>query len=167
MALWLRRFELDRPWMEAIREGQYLVLDVEQWVNKSSGRGAFRLVLFARHLDEKLVRDWPFLILPGVPYEEVIPGLFPWAIVEVDEHTYDDADEDRWREEEGIWDSEEGRYIVMEPFEEWQARQPTGLRPYQDDGEVAKWRLHLTLGPLGEAFLTIRDFVQDTLDHAD
>src|SRR5581483_303565 len=154
MALWLRRLELDRPWMELIREGRVLVLDVDEWTNKSSGRGDFRLVVLDQQMNEKVVRDWPFQIFPGIPYEELLPQLFPWATIEPHEPTYEWADEDRWTEEEGIWDSEEGRHVMVgDSFAEWQERQPSGLRPYEVGDEVAKWRLQVSLGPVGEALV--------------
>jgi hypothetical protein len=40
--LTLRRFRFERPRMELLRRGNRLVLDVEEWVNKTSGRGPFR-----------------------------------------------------------------------------------------------------------------------------
>jgi hypothetical protein len=164
LVLMMRRFEMERQWMERLRDGELLLLDVDEWVNKSSGRGDFRLLTLDRHLDEQVVRDWPFQLFPGVPYEELIPRLFPWAKIEVHEPTYDQADEDRWEQDEGIWDSEEGRYIVYgASFEDWRKRQPSGLHPYEDNGEVARWRLQLTLGPVGEAFLVLHEFLQDEL----
>jgi hypothetical protein len=167
VALWLRRLEMERPWMELIREGQVLVLDVDEWINKSSGRGDFRLLVLDQHMNEQVVRNWPLRIFPGVPYEELLPQLFPWATIEPHELTYDWADEDRWTEQEGVWDSEDGRYLMGgESFAEWQENQPSGLRPYEVGDEIAKWRLQLKLGPLGEAFLTLHDFIESQLDES-
>jgi hypothetical protein len=167
LVLMMRTFEMARPWMELLRAGEVLLLDVDEWVNKSSGRGDFQLKTVGRYGNEHVIRTWPFQIFPGIPYEELIPRLFPWAELEVHVPTYDYAEEDLWEQEEGMWDSEEGRYIVMgDSFADWRARRPSGLRPYEENGEIAKWRLALTLGSLGEAFLILHDFLaeQDKLD---
>src|SRR5436305_565726 len=36
---------LDRPWMELLREGKRLVIDIEEWINKTSGRGKVTLAI--------------------------------------------------------------------------------------------------------------------------
>ena len=167
LALWLRRLEMERPWMERLRAGETLLLDVDEWINKSSGRGDFRLRVLDRDGSEQTVRDWPFQLFPGALYEELIPQLFPWAEIELHEQTYDWADEDRWEQEEGIWDNEDDRYIMAgDSFEEWRASLPQGLRPYEVGDEVAKWRLELKLGPVGEAFLVLNDSLQDQLSES-
>ena len=66
------------------------------------------------------------------PYEDALPELFPWAELHLDQDAIDDADEDEWMAETGIWDSEEKRYIGnSEDFDEWHASHyPTDeLRP--------------------------------------
>lgn len=164
LQLLMRRLEMDRTWMERVRDGDRLIVEVDEWVNKSSGRGDFRLVVEDRNGRGEVVRDWPYQVFPGAEYSELIPRLFPWAKVELHEPTYDNADEDRWQEEEGVWDSEDGIYIIVgDSHEEWLDRQPGGLRPYEEGDEVAKWRLQLRLGPLGEAFLTLHEFLEDSL----
>jgi hypothetical protein len=107
----LRRFQLERPWMETTLSGGRLLLEVDEWVNKSSGRGDFRLKAEDASGKEVLVRDWPIVLFPGMDYEDVLPTLFPWADLSIDEIVYEQHDEDQFLTETGIWDSEDGRYI--------------------------------------------------------
>ncbi len=156
----LRQLQMLKPFMERLEKGSRLLLDVVEWVNKSSGRGDFSLVVETESGSEETIAEWPFVILPGVPYEEIIPQLFPWAEISLDDETYDQHDHERWDLECGVWDSEDGCYIMhTQTFEEWsQARISKGdLRPYDDDGEVAHWRLELNLNDLGRAFLLLDD----------
>ena len=52
-------------------------------------------------------------------------------------------------------------------FDEWREHLPSGLRPLYDDGEVAKWRLAIELGPVGEAFMTLQNAFREQQDGAE
>jgi hypothetical protein len=91
------------------------------------------------------------------------PIYFPWANLHVDEDAASDADEDAWMEETCMWDGEEQRYIGnSEDFGDWYAsRYPTTkLRPIGESaGEVAHWRLLLTLNDLGKAVVALERYL--------
>lgn len=157
----LRRMQLHRPWMEMLREGDRVFLEVEEWLNKVSGRGDFRLVVQDSDGNEREEQNWPFQLLGGTPYEELLPRLFPWADMSIDEGTYESHDEARWREDAGIWDKEDLEYVMFESFDDWLETQRSGLRPYSEGEEIANWRLELSLGPVAEAFLTLDDFLRE------
>lgn len=152
----LRRLQIAKPYMEALERGTRLLLEVDEWINKSSGRGDFKLIAESAEGEETVLGEWPYVLLPGASYDEAIPQLFPWADLEVDEQTYEDADRDQWDLECGAWDSEDGDYIFhSQDFDEWRQGRGGGLRPYGDDGEVAHWRLELSLSEVGRAFLQL------------
>lgn len=152
----LRQFQLMQTWMRVLADGGALFLDVEEWINKSSGRAELKLAGFTPDGAEIDARHWPYLILPWADYSVELPRLFPWADLAVDEDFYHDYDVAEWTLECGIWDSEDQMYFYGEGFEEWQAaRTLPRLRPYENDGEVASWRLELTLSEAGRAFLTL------------
>ena len=48
-------------------------------------------------------------------------------------------------------------------FDEWRAPRDNGLRPYEEDGEIAHWRLELQLNELGRAFVTLDDYLSGQL----
>jgi hypothetical protein len=157
----LHRLQADRSLIELLAAGKRLVLEVQEWINKSSGRGDFKILLSKNWDDEEVLAEWTWL-LPGWDYADALPRLFPWADLSLDEDTYDSHDEDAWTEACGIWDSEDKCYIMhTKSFEEWRERLPAGLRPYQEGGEVAAWRLDLTLNELGRAFLVVDQHLAD------
>jgi hypothetical protein len=158
----LRRLRSDRTWMTHLARGGRVLLEAEEWVNKTSGRGEVRLV--AESASGEPERDVSWMIFaPFRSYEEVLPQLFPWADLSLDESVYEDADEAAWDLDCGIWDSEDQRYVHTQTFSEWcarrDARSDTDLRPYEEDGEIARWKLELSLNSLGEGFLTVDDYL--------
>jgi hypothetical protein len=154
----LSRLRADLTWMQVLDEGGSVGLEADEWVNKTSGRGDLRLI--ARPAGDGDAIEGQFTVFLGLrEYAEALPELFPWADLHLDEDAAEEADHDQWMAETGIWDSEEKAIIGnSEDFAEWRAsRFPTSeLRPYSDwAGEVAHWRLILTLNDLGRAVLAL------------
>jgi hypothetical protein len=160
----LNRLRSERTWMQLLREGGSVYIEAEEWVNKSSGRGTLRVIGTHAGGGEPVVREW--LIFAGLlPYSEVLPALFPWGDLEIDEYTYEEWDEEEWTSETGIWDSEDKQYIGhSEEFEEWrQSRFGDRLRPYRNAmGEVDYWRLRVRLNALGESFLVVDKHLEES-----
>lgn len=153
----LRELQLARPWMKRLAERQRLVIDIEEWGNKTSGRGT--LLLGIGNEDgsgpEELA-SWN-IMLGLASYAEVVPKLFEWADASVHEETYDEAEYDLYQTECAIWDG--GDTFYTENFSGWrQGHFREELRPYTDDGEIWYWRLELTLNELGKAFLLVDKF---------
>jgi hypothetical protein len=97
-------------------------------VNKTSGRDEIRLLAEAATAAVEEQAEW--LIFAGLrPCAYLLAELFPWADLSVDEIAYEDAEE-----------------IITETPD-------SDLRLYAEDGEVARWRLELSLNPLGQEFL--------------
>ncbi|GIG93335.1 DUF4365 domain-containing protein [Plantactinospora endophytica] len=155
----IRQLQLAKPWMEMLASGKRLVVDIEEWINKTSGRG--RISLGVDNEDgekpQELASWGVFLGLAS--YAEAVPRMFAWADVQVHEETYEDAEYDQYEAECVIYDSE-GDHFVTEDFDQWRSRRlAPGLRPYANpSGEVDFWRLELTLNELGKAFLVVDKF---------
>lgn len=154
----IRELRLAKPWMEMLANGTKLLVDMEEWSNKSSGRGAISIGIDHENGNdaEELVR-WQFLIGPR-SYAEDVVGLFAWANLNVHEETYDDAEYDLYVTECATWD--EGDQYFRESYEQWKSeRIPSGIRPYRNDsGEVDVYRLEMTLNELGKSFLIVDEF---------
>jgi hypothetical protein len=139
-------------------------LEVQEWVNKSSGRGSLRLFLqedLARQTGRaKTIEEWPFVMFPGVRYEDALRWLFPWAELQVDLDSYEPYDEAKHDETCGVWDSEDGCYIMHEPgFSEWRDGLPK-FRPYEIVAdEVAMYRFEFSLNKVGRAFLLLDGYL--------
>lgn len=160
----LDRLRADLTWMEVLDAGGSVYLEAREWMHKSSGRGDLLLIAEPTDGGERIERQ--FVVFVGLqPYEDALPELFPWADFHTDEETLEQADEELWTDETGIWDSEDRRYIGhTEDFDEWRAArfpEKEGLRPYGEEaGEVLLWRLALRLNDLGRGVLALERYRQ-------
>jgi hypothetical protein len=159
----VRELQLARRWMEMLAGGTRLVIDIEEWVNKTSGRGSITLGVDNEDGEgPTTLASWG-VFLGLASYAEVVPRLFAWADVHVHEETYDQADHEQF-EAECVFYDENDRFERMD-YREWAAgREPHNLRPYANAaGEVDYWRLELTLNELGRAFLVVDQFATEGL----
>lgn len=149
------------PYMQAIIEGDRFIVEVEEWINKSSGRGAFKFIVIDSNGSESEVDKWPWIMAPGWNYPELFEHIFPWAEISIDEDFYYDYEKDAWNEDCGIKDHETGRYMShSETFREWRSSLPI-IRPYKNEaGEVDCYRIELHLSSLGKAFLEVNKYIQ-------
>jgi hypothetical protein len=157
----LNALRADLGWIRLLRDGGAVWIEVEEWVNKTSGRGSITLIGQPAGEGERLERARG-VYLGLLPYEQVLPRLFPWASLDVDEDLYVDKESELWELEEGVYDSEEGRTIMVGAgFEQWrEMRGLSGLRSYEvEAGELARWRLVLQLSELGRSLLVVDDFL--------
>ncbi|MFD1211811.1 DUF4365 domain-containing protein [Arthrobacter sp. GCM10027362] len=157
----LRQLRLALPWMELLRAGRRILFDVEEAINKTSGRGSIMLrSVNDANEDSHDLGEWTVLL--GLrSYRDVLPALVPWGEVGIHQETYDDAEYDQYYEECVTYD-EEDKFFSME-FDEWRdLYRSDELRPFEESGggEVARWRLEITLNNLGEAFLCIDEFAK-------
>lgn len=163
----LNSLVLNRAWMEEIEDGNKLILESEEWVNKTSGRGSISLKVVDPWTEiEKEIHDWPFVMFPMQSYENVFVKLFPWADISVDDEFYEEYDEQEFLLNYGVWDKEEGKYHTIGDWEEWKNSLPK-IRPYDVfSGEVATYRLVLNLNDIGKAFLKIDSYLRKGLELA-
>ncbi|MDQ0902748.1 DUF4365 domain-containing protein [Paenibacillus sp. V4I7] len=144
----LHSLVLARPWMEELSKGNSVILESEEWVNKTSGRGSITLkIIDSQTNKETTALNYPMIFLGLVSYEEAFKKLFPWAIISIDEDFYLQYDEDDYSMEEEGWDSEEDRLPLIRPYE-------------NPSGEVARYRLKFSLNQTGKAFLLLDDYLK-------
>lgn len=154
----LRELRLALPWMQLLADGTRLVVDFEEWVNKSSGRGSISVGI--DHEDgedpQELVR-WQ-LLLGSASYAEVVPKFFAWADVDLHEETYDEERHDVYAAVCGHWE-EDGLEFTM-PRPDWEEqRSHEAIRPYKNGaGEVDYFRVELSLNTLGKSFMVVDKF---------
>jgi hypothetical protein len=157
----IRELQLAKPWMELLADGTRLVIDMEEWINKSSGRGTISIGIDQEDGNdpEELV-TWQLLVGPA-SYAEAVSKLFAWADLEVHEETYDEAEYEQYEAECSVWD--EGDQFFTEPFGDWRRGVAArSIRPYKSvAGEVDYFRLELTLSELGMAFLVVDEFATE------
>ena len=131
-----------KEWMlDAIKQ-EGLILEVQEWVNKSSGRGEFLLKKQDNEGNEVSIFEKTILGFGSRSYELVIRDLFPWADICIDESFY------KLNQDERFVDLRKTQEDF--PF----------IYPYRNDaGEVDFYRLKLTVNRVGKAFLEINDFL--------
>ncbi|MEU7769848.1 DUF4365 domain-containing protein [Micromonospora taraxaci] len=158
----IRQLQLAKPWIEMLASGKRLVVDIEEWINKTSGRGHISLGVDNEDGEkpEELASWGVFLGLAS--YAEAVPRMFAWADVQVHEETYEDAEYDQrdQYEAECVMHDDKGDHVAIEVIDPWHRRRlAPRLRPYANpSGEVDFWRLELTLNELGKAFLVVDKF---------
>jgi hypothetical protein len=92
------RLRADVTWMRHLAQGGRVLLEADECVNKTSGRGEIRL--FAEAPSGSVDEEAEWLIFAGLrPYAYVLPELFVWADLAVDELAYEDRG-DRHRDPE-------------------------------------------------------------------
>ena len=148
-----------RDFMKAIKAGGEVKLHSTEWVNKSSGRGDTELII--SDSDGSVEKyNYPYWF-PFTPYSEVFPRLFPWATFSADEDFYEDSDKELWRTYNCHYDKEDGWIIVGESFDEFRGSLDP-MRGIDHAGEVAEYMLKMGLNDLGEAFLTVNEYVSQS-----
>lgn len=136
----LSTLALSKHLMELAEEGE-LVLEVLEWVNKSSGRGEFTLKRVDYDMVETILYERTALGFGLKPYEDVIQEIFPWASIEVD---YD------------FYDMNEDRDFVMA------TRHGRDIYPYENRaGEVDVYRLKLGINEIGRSFIIMDEFLNE------
>ncbi len=146
--------------LETARQGES-VLEVEEWINKSSGRGKFILKV-EEEGREKMLFEREMLGFGTRGYEKVIQELFPWAEVKIDEEFYEEnMDEyDYYRSERTDRDlairfGKEGNELLE------YSDIPPKIYPYRNGaGEVDFYRLKLTLNQIGKSFIEMEHFLE-------
>lgn len=147
---------LAKEWMLEARKQGSLILEVEEWINKSSGRGRFILKSADDGGEEKIIFDHELFGFGLKSYDQVIQEMFPWANIEVDkefyEENYEDGDDGNW----DMYDKDDDFIPIPKEIPK------EGIYPYRNaGGEVDCYRLILTLNQVGNAFLLTEDFLEN------
>jgi len=157
-----RRLESEKGIMEMIEKGGKIILEVDEWIHKSSGRGSLGVFSVDVFGEKYVWLSWPIFYIHGKSYKKLIPTIFPWANLKIDKEIYIDYDMKQYEDECGLWDSETKSYMgYTESFNEWYKNKfYDELRPYEiDSDEVAKWRLVMELNELGRAFILLHKYL--------
>lgn len=153
-----------KKFMEIIQNGGEVKLYSNEWVNKSSGRGETKLIVNDGNKTKEYLYPYWF---PFTPYTEVFPKLFPWAHFSVDEEFFEENDMELWKDLHCYYDKEEDEWeVVGDTFEDFR-KKLAPMRFIDHAGEVAEYMLVLSLNELGNAFLTVDQFVNQNRPYAD
>jgi hypothetical protein len=136
----INRLLLDDPLMRYISNGGKVSIYLEDWFNKSLGRTPIKI-----YLEDQYDREFPITYTCS-SVRKLMEMLFPWGSCQVDSEFY----------KENCGDE----------FEKTSITESTQIFPYTiHDNERADYRLILKLNSLGESWLEISDYVNDTQTH--
>lgn len=125
-----------------LAEEEKLVVEVREWINKCSGKGDF---IIMKENDAGEVKELFGKTIFGFgirPYEEVLPEVFPWANLVLDEEYY-----------EMHGDQE---YI------QYKKQQNLDIYPYQNSAcEVDWYRFRPILNEIGKSFMKLDSFLRE------
>lgn len=125
-----------------LAQQEKLIVEVCEWINKSSGKGDF----FIKTIDDKGNETELYsktIIGFGIrPYDEVLPEVFPWADLELDTEYYEMyGDRD---------------YI------EYRRQFNSNIYPYCNSANEVDWyRFRPVINSVGKSFLILDDFLNN------
>lgn len=170
----LARLEADLPLMLQALDGEQVVIDIQFWVNKSSGRMDYELGIpsgdsYAGPEDIEIFSSGTLIGTQG-DLLEACETIAPWGTPGRDEdfeESMTDELYDRYLAETGSWDGEDGVYIdVLDQFGDWVERHRNGDASdalcYYEDGEIARYRFALTINDLGKSFALVYSHIHAT-----
>lgn len=139
------------PFIEAILKDSTVILESEEWVNKSSGRGKTSVTI-EHSIGETETFHWGYWF-PFQMYEKVFRKIFPWADFTVDSDFYEDDDLSNFRVDNCVYDKESGNYYSVSglSYSEYINSLPD-IRYILRAGEVAFYKLHLDVNSFGMSF---------------
>lgn len=170
-------FLLSKPFMNHLTLGGRVLLNVEEWINKSSGRGDFKLRIINNCGKEIQLLSRSFIGFGTKTYTNVFKELFPWAEIVIDKEFYKQFDEvailnEDFEAASVTYYGAMGATINFSSFElvlpknsisieRWMEK-PENIRPFKvGGGEVAFYQLELKLNEIGKSFLLLDKFINE------
>lgn len=130
--------------MKFLDAGGRLLLYKEEWINKGLGRGKFELIKQDNSGNEDVIVS-NFLWYTGMSVEQLVNSIYPWVSVGIDESYYETH-------------FDQSFYSMYN--DSYKANHK--LYPYEvESGEVAYYRLELSLNTLGRSFLKVANFIRE------
>jgi hypothetical protein len=150
----LRRLALDEPLMKHIAGRGKVVLEMEDWINKSLGRSPVNIYVIDKDGTPRLSRAYG-VMYTGYKVEQVAQRLFPWARIQIDEEFYEERKpEEDWRDALSRAADEDNGIVYRNLTAE-------DIRPYDNAaGEVEYYRLELRLNKIGKAYLALNSYLE-------
>ncbi|WP_339625410.1 DUF4365 domain-containing protein [uncultured Winogradskyella sp.] len=156
----LQRLGIHRKLIERIAKGQQIVLEIEQWANKTAGHAHTKIIKVSeKDNEDKLLSEGGYVHFSP---EQDVYTIFPWAEFEIDEEHYNDYDSDEFYSNYGVWDPEEKVYAgTTISWQEYVSGLPRIRYMDTGGGEIYFYRLIFSLNDLGKAFITMNTYLEN------
>jgi hypothetical protein len=155
----LQRLAVHQKLISKIDRRKYLILEIEEWVNKSSGKAKITLKKINSHSEEIPLSEGHYLHFNG---KESLEILYPWAKFTIDDDYYYDSEYDDYQNNFGFWDPEDKVYISSyDEFKIYRENLPKFRGLDDASGEIKFYRLDIELNELGKSFLILNKFLEN------
>jgi Domain of unknown function (DUF4365) len=152
------RLALDEPLMRHVDTGGKVVVEMQDWVNKSLGRTPVDIYVIDDAGNETLTRS-SALMYVGYNVKQLAQRIFPWADIHIDEEFYEQNAPEESLEERLSRASARDNGIEGDPLTS------KDIRPYDEaGGEVECYRLELKLNEVGRAYLALSNYLNTSED---
>jgi hypothetical protein len=144
----LQRLAIHKQLMLFIKKDKKIIIELQEWINKSIGRATITIKKIDDEGDEHLLSEGGYIFFKGLEDLEV---LFPWADFYIDDDFYEESDENDYHATYG----EHPPYS----FREFRDHLPD-VRAIDLNGEVHLYRFELSLNEIAQSFLVLHDFLE-------
>lgn len=153
----LQKLVSDKKLIEYVQKDNLLILEIEEWINKSSGKATIDIIKNINGEDVLISKFGYF----HFNIETSLQVLFPWADFEIDDDYYYDQEEEEFIANYGVWDYEDKSFVgTREDFSEHRKNYPK-IRPLEDgSGEIHIYRLIFSLNQLGKSFIKVNNYME-------
>lgn len=155
----VQRLSVHYDIMKRIDDGEKIVVELEDWVNKSIGKAYISVKSVDFLGKEAVLMEGGYIFFSGV---DDLDKLFPWAEFSLDDDFYEDQDEQDWIDNYAVYDREDDCYrSATMTFKEYQDRLPAIRAIEMGSGEVHLYRLEMSLNEIGAAFVKLNAYLAD------
>ncbi|HYD91732.1 MAG TPA: DUF4365 domain-containing protein, partial [Flavobacterium sp.] len=104
----LQRLAMQKTLMKKIKKGKRIIVEMEVYANKMSGRATLSIRKLDEDNNEKLLSSGTFIHLHGI---QELQQMYPWADFGIDDDYYYEHEYDDYLNNYGQYDPEEGCYM--------------------------------------------------------
>lgn len=154
----LQRLAIHSKLISKINAGDFLILEIEEWINKLSGKARITLKEINYKGHEITLSDGYYFHFYGL---ESLQALYPWATYQIDDDYYYDSEYDEFLNNFGVWDSEDKQFVGSRiDFKAYRDNLPKIRALYDGSGEIQFYRLVIGLNNLGLSFFTLNNYLE-------
>lgn len=156
-----QRLIIQKELINKVKEGKRIRIEIEDWCNKLGYAMSSKIFEIDENDDEIEISNSES---NSMSYIEQLALLYPWSEFIIDDEFYYDEEYDFFMENYGIWDPDDKCYIgARENFCDVRPAANV-IRPINTGGgEINLYRLEFTLNEIGESFILLDKYLDDSI----
>lgn len=144
----LQRLAIHKQLMFLIKNNNRVVIELEEWINKTIGRATIVIKRIGYNGDEIELSKGGYIYFKGLEDLEI---LFPWADFYLDEDFYEESDENDYYANYGSHP-----HISFSEYR----NHLSDVRAVDLNGEVHLYRFEIVLNDIGNSFLALHNYLE-------